>query len=65
LGDVWIGTTKEKPKFIGEATNNNSNTVFKFRNKDYSVEDMEECTIFGTSELASTIYHLKGKKLYE
>jgi hypothetical protein len=65
LGDVWIGTTKEKPKFIGEATNNSSNTIFKYTSQDYSVEDMEDCTIFGSSTLKKTNYQLKGKKLYE
>jgi hypothetical protein len=65
LGDVWIGTTKEKPKFIGEATNKSSNTIFKYTNKDYSVEDMEDCTIFGSSRLSRVNYQLIGKKLYE
>jgi hypothetical protein len=65
LGDVWIGTTKEKPEFIGQATDKSSNTVFKYKKQDYSVEDMEEYTIFGSSTLKRTNYQLIGKKLYE
>ena len=65
LGDVWIGTTKEKPKFIGEATNKSSNTTFTYKKENYSVEDMEEYTIFGSSRLKRTNYQLIGKKLYE
>ncbi len=65
LGPVWIGVTKEKPKFIGEASTTSSRTGFSYRKEVYSVEDMEDCTIFGSSKPDKTKYKLIGKKLYE
>lgn len=65
LGHVWVGVTKEKPKFIGEPSTTSSRTGFSYKKDEYSVEDMEDCTIFGSSKPNKTKHKLIGKKLYE
>lgn len=65
LGLVWIGVTKEKPNFIGEASTKNSRTGFSYRKDEYCVDDMKDCTIFGSSKPDIVKHKLLGKKLYE
>jgi hypothetical protein len=68
LGDVWIGFTKGKPKFIGEASEKSSRTTFSYTYEEYSLQDMENCVIFGSFEMkgkSSKIYKLIRKNLYE
>lgn len=68
LGDVWIGFTNGKPTFIGEASEKSSRTTFSYTYEEYSIQDMENCVIFGSFEMkgkSSKIYKLIRKNLYE
>lgn len=67
LGNIWIGTTKEKPSFIGEATAKSSRTKFEYTYNEYSDEEMKDCTIFGNfskKRKGSKKYNLIGNSIY-
>jgi hypothetical protein len=68
LGKVWIGFTKNKPKFKGDPKSNSSRTHFSYSYEEYPIQDMEECVIFGSFEKkrkGSKYYRLIRKSLYE
>jgi hypothetical protein len=67
LGNIWIGTTKEKPSFIGEATAKSSRTYFEYTYNEYSEEEMKDCIIFGNffkKRKGSKKYNLIGNSIY-
>jgi hypothetical protein len=67
LGNIWIGITKEKPSFIGEATTKSSRTKFEYTYIEYSIDEMKDCIIFGDfskKRKGSKKYNLIGNNIY-
>jgi hypothetical protein len=60
LGKVWIGIT-QKPKFTGKPGKKTSRSNFQFRNDLYTLEEMEEITLFGSVKLNPVNWGLVGK----